>query len=409
MALTLGLGAASLEAAQATLRKRAEVYERPDEDSKVLLELKAGKSVRTFKTAPGGWIKIRKGDTLGWIKAYKLNGTASAAPGLAAPMDQPAPAPVAVAAPAASTAVAPSAAPAPLVARQEEDLGLDELDDEPVAKKNNKKKKSKKSGSRRLGPDDDAITQDYSTEDYEEEVRAGLERKVALRSGRLYEKPSTYAQRFGIVESGDELQLLESSETGDWSQVRLKITGEEGWIPTEWIQSKRERALPRAGNSSLEFEAGYATNDYNFGGGAAYFFNVAPRGFEGRNRDRLELGLGVHYFVGLDITKGTASSSSRFLSTQVMARYVGVSAASFWSGGIEAGLTYVSALLANSGISEEVLAQNRLGSGASGLRPVLGLRVAFAQNGKIQFPLGARAIVGSSFVIFTYVGCNLRF
>lgn len=408
MGLSLGLRSPGLGAAEATLRKKAEVYERPDEDSKVLKELKAGKSLRTFKTAPGGWIKIRRGDTIGWIKAYKLNGAKPAESGLDAPIDQAANQGAPVAAPA-PVAAAPSsqAAPAPVVAQQEEDLGLDELDDEapPTAKKNSKKK----SGSRKSAPDDQAITLDYSTEDYEEEVRAGLERKVALRSGRLYDKPSSYAQRFGVIEAGDEIQLLESSETGDWSQVRLKVTGEEGWIPTQWIQSKRERALPRAGNSSLEFEAGYATNDYNFGGGGGYFFNVAPRGFEGRTRDRLELGIGVHYFVGLDITKGTASSSSRFLSTHFLARYVGVSAASFWSGGIEAGLSYVSAMLANSGISEEVLAQNRLGAGASGVRPVLGLRVAFAQNGKIQFPLGARAIVGSSFVIFTYVGCNLRF
>lgn len=53
-----------------------------------------------------------------------------------------------------------------------------------------------------------------------------------LRQLQFFAEPSVKAKRFGLLEKGDEVKIIEANPERDWIHVNLSVTGEEGWVPS---------------------------------------------------------------------------------------------------------------------------------------------------------------------------------
>ena len=65
---------------------------------------------------------------------------------------------------------------------------------------------------------------------------------IVRNEGALYEKPLRNADRFGNLESNDQVEFLNLSNDQKWVRVRVLETGEEGWLPRKDIARKIGRS-----------------------------------------------------------------------------------------------------------------------------------------------------------------------
>lgn len=175
------------------------------------------------------------------------------------------------------------------------------------------------------------------------------DRFFARQSGRLYDKPSTLASRFGIVEKDDEVKIL--SRAGEWSQVRLMITGEEGWYPSRSIRRTEEARVRVVGRDSIDAVLGWGTKDRGWGLAGSYGRNVMAGGSD-RPRDRLEIYGALALWLGTTQTFGEKSQSAFFTQIHSGVRYMGSSDDGRFAVGGELGLSYTHVSRSTTGITD---------------------------------------------------------
>jgi hypothetical protein len=115
------------------------------------------------------------------------------------------------------------------------------------------------------------------------------------KGGELFETPSREAERFGLIEKGDELQVIKRNAASTWFYVRIKMTGEEGWVPEEFVKFEGYEGVSVSRRNSVELLGAFGSKRISWGGGLGYTINLWPQGMAGRVRDRFELGLFWNY------------------------------------------------------------------------------------------------------------------
>lgn len=240
------------------------------------------------------------------------------------------------------------------------------------------------------------------------EIDAASDTLRAARGGKLFEKPNALSERYGLVEKGDELKVQRRSAGGKWAYVRIAATGEEGWYPHPWIVAEKIERMNRYGPYSVEGYLGYMSAGYRFGLGAGFTYNLFPQGFNGRPRDRLEVGLLASYFLGATYVDGEVSASAKYLQVAVIGRYVGASPTGNLAFAGEAGMSMDIASVVNDGLDADVVTQYRLEGGTSFgfLAGAMGL-VALSESFQIQ--AGVRIRVGSALMAGAHGGVAYRF
>jgi hypothetical protein len=113
--------------------------------------------------------------------------------------------------------------------------------------------------------------------------------------GELYESPSEDAERFGRIEKGDELQIIKRTVEGKWFNIRIQLTGEEGWVPEEMIRFEDYDNVGVSPRVAFEVQGAFLTKNIGLGGGAMGAFNLWPHGAGDKIRDRLELGITYNF------------------------------------------------------------------------------------------------------------------
>ena len=232
----------------------------------------------------------------------------------------------------------------------------------------------------------------------------------AAQAGRLYEKPSRMAARFGIVERNDEFQIMSKSPDGQWTEVRLVLTGEEGWFPAALIKRIQEERLRQAGAQTVEGALPWGSKDHSWGISGGYFRNLMLGGLEGRPRDRFEVGAIASYWLGKSYVYGTKKATASFMGLTATARYLGSSSDGRLSGGVELGLNYHKARISQTGITDaETLATLKSSAGTSSVGFHLGAIGLYAVNEKWNVMIGLRTHVSTGPFASILVGGNFRF
>lgn len=250
-----------------------------------------------------------------------------------------------------------------------------------------------------------------------EEMQSGLkefdsraDRFFSEKAGRLYEKPSTMAARYGVVEKNDEMRVLARSKDGRWAQVRLLITGEEGWYPMNWIRREKEARLGATGLNAVEGNFAWGSRGHNFGIGAGYFRNFMRGGLDGRPRDRFEVGGTLSYWLGESLTVDSKTAKTSAFQITAMGRYLASADSGKFSGGAELGVTYHKSSLSADGITDATIATNLAKLAASstvGLHAgVVGI---YSFKESLHFVGGVRALVASGAFASLFAGVDYRF
>lgn len=76
---------------------------------------------------------------------------------------------------------------------------------------------------------------------------------TALKSIQFFEKADVSSKRHGDIEKGDTLEVLDANKERTWYFLRLPVTGEEGWLPSESLEISKEKAekVSDAGNDEM--------------------------------------------------------------------------------------------------------------------------------------------------------------
>ena len=233
---------------------------------------------------------------------------------------------------------------------------------------------------------------------------------LAAQKGRLSEEPSANSATYGIIEEGDELMLLSRSDDGEWSRVRLKITGEEGWYPSRWVRREDKPRIDQGGLFTLEFAGAYGIKGFNFGFGGGIGFNLTPKGFQDRPRDRLDLMFEGFQFMGeSQVSTSGASLVANYTAFFTGFRYVFNSPDGFFSGNAELGAAYTMAKVTVSGLSSDVLASSGLQLNPGGFAFMGGILGSAALSRFFHVYAGPRFMLGSSSRIVAFAGIMFRF
>ncbi|MBS1985011.1 MAG: hypothetical protein JST16_12650 [Bdellovibrionales bacterium] len=230
----------------------------------------------------------------------------------------------------------------------------------------------------------------------------------AAQAGRLFEKPSSMSARFGVVEAGDEFKVFKRE--GAWTQVRLVITGEDGWYPTKSIRRVQEDRIRSVGVNVVEGALGWGSKGLGYGLDAGYFRNLMTGGTDGRPRDRLELGGSLGLWTGQSVTLDSKSASTKVYQFMVIGRYLGSSPDGRISGGAEFGLDYKKSTLTTSGFTDTDIESELADSAAStSIGLLLGVVGFYSFNESWHAMLGARAHIASSPIAWIRGGVDFRF
>ena len=214
-----------------------------------------------------------------------------------------------------------------------------------------------------------------------------LDSVVATRAGPLHEQPDPLSVRYASVQPEDKVLILKRGEQGDWAYVRLLLTGEEGWFPSEWLKISRGTRVPKAaqGIVAIDLEGAYGNSGRNYGLGLGVFANVlAGSSVASRPAPRLELGAFYQGFAGESFSfTGTQDGDTYNLASSYTllgagVRWVVFSGGGFLGGALEAAGTYQITSASLGGLSEEIIAE-------SGIRESIQPRIGVM--------LGARGLV----------------
>jgi hypothetical protein len=206
-----------------------------------------------------------------------------------------------------------------------------------------------------------------------------LDSVVATSGGPLYEQPDPLSVRYGSVQSGDKVLILKRGEKGDWAYVRLVLTGEEGWFPSEWLRITRGIRVSGSGKGriALDLDGGYGSAGRNIGFGLGVFSDLKGASVQS-SASRFEVGGFFQSFVGEDLSYASQLDSRVYsLDTRYSifgggARLVGFTPGGFLGGALEAAATYQLVQSSLAGLSESVVAESGL---RESLRSRMGLMV----------------------------------
>ncbi|MEO5667101.1 MAG: SH3 domain-containing protein [Bdellovibrionota bacterium] len=249
---------------------------------------------------------------------------------------------------------------------------------------------------------------------------ADLDTVVATNSGPLYEQPDPLSVRYASVQPGDKVLILKRGEKGDWAYVRLLLTGEEGWFPSEWLKISRGSRVKGAGSGGLviDLDGAYGNSGRNYGLGLGAFFNLLGGATRSTSTSRLELGGFYQGFAGEQlifksaISDDTYNLTSRYTLLGAGVRLVGFSEGGFVGGGLEAAGTYQRTSASLDGLSDSVIAESGI---QETLKPHVGVMVGarglisvtswMQLNALVRFNLASQsnlfwAGVGVSFRVF---------
>jgi hypothetical protein len=235
------------------------------------------------------------------------------------------------------------------------------------------------------------------------------EKFIAKKKGKLFDKPTKFASRFGAIEKGDELELIRRSPKGLWARVRLHITGEEGWYPMPWIDVQRPARLDRSGNTALSLYGAYGNRGLSFGFGGGLAINVFSNGLEGRPRDRFEIGVDAAKWFGESFAQNNVTFRSKFFTGALFGRYIASSDSGFSAFGGEAGLSYTHVSLQSTGADPNVLATLGIHDGDVQVGLLLGAVGYLALSPQFFVEGGARIQLSSRTSVTSRVGFDLRF
>jgi uncharacterized protein YgiM (DUF1202 family) len=187
--------------------------------------------------------------------------------------------------------------------------------------------------------DDEDFSKSSEKAKAEEKIFFEESSAYAREEGELFEEPSEDSERYGRVEKGDEISILKRSQDAAWFHVRIRLTGEEGWVPDRMLRFEQYDNVGLSPRSALEIQGAFATKNIRLGGGLGYFFNLWPQGVGGRLRDRLELGLSYNYhrnsFVttsGFDVQRvaHVVPIELRYLPGASLGRFFGILSGGFF-------------------------------------------------------------------------------
>jgi predicted metallopeptidase len=230
-----------------------------------------------------------------------------------------------------------------------------------------------------------------------------LDSVIATRGGPLHEQADPLATRYGSVQPGDRVLILKRSGAGNWSYVRLLLTSEEGWFPSEWLRIDRAPQVRGAGRGllALDVDGTWGTSGRNWGGGVGAYINLLPTRGQ-RSPTRLEIGGFYHYFSGESVifenpnTFETYSLNVQYQLMGGMLRWAGFAQGGFIGGAVELGGVYQvpsgvvtgfdDDVLENSGIREALLPHYGV---------IVGLRGMISLTSWIQINSGFRANLNS--------------
>jgi len=140
-------------------------------------------------------------------------------------------------------------------------------------------------------------------------------RGIAIVAAELYRGPGEdYGTNGEKVDVGADVYILGTSVGGAWLRVAIEDGDGSGWIPAKVL--KLERVLPSEVyrikermylegryQSVLQLDLGLASGSMPFGKGAVLSgtINFAPGGVFGVNKDQVEFGGSVGYFLGQEV------------------------------------------------------------------------------------------------------------
>jgi len=265
---------------------------------------------------------------------------------------------------------------------------------------------------------DDVLDND-DDEDFGEEAPDSFETTFTLnRRGRLYEKPSKSAQRFSRVEIGDLVEVIEKSSSEKWTKVRIDLTGEEGWLPAEWLNKKKRKTRAHSGRvytHTLELTPQYGAEPFGIGGGFGYYYNFkAPT--KDMNSSRFEIGLKLHNYLGGEfeipsVSSGVASGPvevSQVLGAALSLRYI-IGLGDYFFIPIELGGFYYISSVDTFNVHTEKEVEEELGLQKAQLMGLgsIGLGVNLGERWTLH--AGAHSYLSSLYTVFGYVSLGFRF
>jgi hypothetical protein len=225
------------------------------------------------------------------------------------------------------------------------------------------------------------------------------EKYYALKKGNLFDKPARFATKLGTVEVNDEFEKLSSSATGSWTQVRLLLTGEEGWYPTSWIRIEKLKLPNVTSPYSVELGLGWATGGgaFNFTLGA--FKNILSRsdGLDNRefsNWNRFEVGPEFMFFLGENFVSESSliNLSTTWWNAGVSGHYYFQAIESVSSLEFLTSLFVFNRTISGQGISKDILISEGLDPYVFGVGLSLGVGFHFQLSRLLDLGVRARYI-----------------
>jgi predicted metallopeptidase len=205
-----------------------------------------------------------------------------------------------------------------------------------------------------------------------------LDTVIATNGGPLHEQPDPLSVRYASVQPGDKVLILKRGEKGDWAYIRLLLTGEEGWFPSEWLRISRGSRVSGAGKGlvTIDFDGAYGTSGRNYGLGLGTYFNLMNDSSPSRASSRFEVGAFYQTFAGEQLSFSSQQSGDvyKLVSSYSIfgagARWVGFSDAGFMGGALEAAGTYQLTSASLAGLSEEIISETGI---RDAVKPRVGL------------------------------------
>ncbi len=228
-------------------------------------------------------------------------------------------------------------------------------------------------------------------------LNAGFDLVTALEPGQFYMEPNPLAQKYGLIEAGDQVTFLKKDSSGNWARIRLEITGEEGWYPAGWLRTNRLsvfKAPSRFGRVGIDFDVGYGNQGNNLG--FSSMLGIDTR-ISNSGSTRFELGAVASYWSGEALTIGTSAFSVKYFNVGFMPRYVLFNGAGNLAGALELGTVYRLPIGSLAGLDEDVVSQNGLDNLLkSGFALVFGARVYYVFSKHVQVQIGFRGHLSST-------------
>ncbi|NCN41637.1 hypothetical protein GW916_10380 [bacterium] len=243
----------------------------------------------------------------------------------------------------------------------------------------------------------------------------GVDNVTAKVSGSFYETPNPLATQFGIIEKGDKLEILKQDRTQEWTYVRLGLTKEEGWFPSEKIQIVRGMKVQSAGLGRVvvDVDGNWGTTGRNLGFGVGAMWGFASR--SSLYARRFEVGAFYQQSLGEALTiegdVNTYSLSTAYSLLGILARYLAFSSGGLIGGALELGGSYQRTQADLSGLDDDIINNSGIvQSTAPRFGVTVGLRGLVSVSRTVQVNTLLRAnIADSSNTYWGGLGLSFRF